>query len=73
MKLFYWYDPSYETSDDKILSSSSILTWRDVEMKLPWGIIFLLGGGLALAEGFNVSGLAHLIGDQVFEYPDKTL
>ena len=72
MKLLYWYDPSYENSDNKILSSPSILTWREVETKLPWGIIFLLGGGLALAEGFKVSGLAHLIGDQVFEYSDKT-
>ena len=73
MKLLYWYDPSYKNSDDRILSSPSILTWREVETKLPWGIIFLLGGGLALAEGFKVSGLAHAISDQVFEYPDKVL
>jgi sodium-dependent dicarboxylate transporter 2/3/5 len=26
--------------------------------KLPWGVLILFGGGLALAEGFQVSGLA---------------
>jgi len=41
-----------------------ILTW-DEAVKLPWGILLLFGGGLALAEGFKSSGLAVWIGSQM--------
>ncbi|WPJ95088.1 DASS family sodium-coupled anion symporter [Coraliomargarita algicola] len=33
--------------------------------KLPWGVLILFGGGLALAEGFQVSGLASFIVGQI--------
>ena len=39
----------------------ALLRWEDT-MKLPWGIILLFGGGMALAEGFESSGLAEWIG-----------
>lgn len=32
---------------------------------LPWGILLLFGGGLALAGGFSASGLARIIGEGV--------
>lgn len=38
-----------------------LLNWEDAN-KLPWGIVLLFGGGLALAEGFESSGLAQWIG-----------
>ncbi len=41
----------------------SLLDWEDTRA-LPWGIILLFGGGMALAEGFNLSGLAVWIGSQ---------
>lgn len=41
----------------------SLLVWEDTS-KLPWGIILLFGGGMALAEGFKSSGLAGWIGSQ---------
>ncbi len=41
-----------------------LLRWEDA-VKLPWGIILLFGGGLALAAGFKASGLAEWIGGQV--------
>lgn len=41
-----------------------LLTWEDA-VKLPWGILFLFGGGLALAAGFTSSGLAEWIGQQM--------
>jgi len=41
-----------------------ILTWEEA-VKLPWGILLLFGGGLALAEGFKTSGLAVWIGSQM--------
>ncbi len=31
-------------------TSPSLIDWKLVETKLPWGIIFLLGGGLALSD-----------------------
>ena len=44
-------------------TSQSLLAWKDT-VKLPWGIILLFGGGMALAEGFRSSGLAEWIGAQ---------
>ena len=34
-----------------------LLEWKDA-VKLPWGILVLFGGGIAIAEGFQASGLA---------------
>lgn len=42
----------------------ALITW-DEAVKLPWGILLLFGGGLALAEGFQSSGLAVFIGEQM--------
>ena len=39
-----------------------ILKWEDTH-KLPWGILVLFGGGLALASGLNEAGCIDLIGD----------
>ena len=41
-----------------------ILSWEDT-VKLPWGILLLFGGGMALAKGFDSSGLAVWIGNQL--------
>jgi sodium-dependent dicarboxylate transporter 2/3/5 len=41
-----------------------ILVWEDA-IKLPWGIILLFGGGMALAEAFESSGLAVWIGGRM--------
>lgn len=41
-----------------------IIDWESA-VKLPWGILLLFGGGLALAEGFKSSGLALWIGSQI--------
>ena len=37
------------------------MSWEDA-VKLPWGIVLLFGGGMALALGFETSGLAIWIG-----------
>lgn len=42
---------------------NALLSWNDTE-KLPWGIIILFGGGMALAKGFESTGLALWIGQQ---------
>lgn len=38
-----------------------ILDWKTAE-QIPWGVLILFGGGLALAEGFKVTGLADWLG-----------
>ena len=45
-------------------SKQPFLTWEEA-VKLPWGILLLFGGGLAIAEGFKTSGLAEWIGLQM--------
>ncbi|MGY6743670.1 MAG: SLC13 family permease [Cecembia sp.] len=42
---------------------TKLLDWKTAE-KIPWGILLLFGGGLSLAEGFKVTGLAAWIGNQ---------
>ena len=41
-----------------------LITWEDA-VKLPWGIILLFGGGMALAAGFQITGLASWLGTQM--------
>jgi sodium-dependent dicarboxylate transporter 2/3/5 len=41
-----------------------IIAWEDT-VKLPWGILLLFGGGMALALGFDSSGLALWLGEQM--------
>jgi len=41
-----------------------LLSWQDA-VKLPWGVLLLFGGGIALAVGFQSSGLAQWIGTQL--------
>jgi solute carrier family 13 (sodium-dependent dicarboxylate transporter), member 2/3/5 len=41
-----------------------LLDWQ-AAVKIPWGIILLFGGGLALAEGFKSSGLAEWLAQQL--------
>lgn len=41
-----------------------ILQWNDSK-KIPWGILLLFGGGLAIAAGFVESGLSSWIGEQL--------
>ena len=49
---------------DQPKTLKGILTWEDAG-KLPWGIILLFGGGLALADAFESSGLARWIGESL--------
>lgn len=45
-------------------NTERIMNWSDA-VKLPWGILLLFGGGLALAQGFESSGLAIWLGAQL--------
>ncbi len=41
-----------------------IIKWEEA-VKMPWGILLLFGAGMALASGFQASGLAEWIGSQL--------
>ncbi|EOA9701750.1 DASS family sodium-coupled anion symporter [Staphylococcus aureus] len=41
-----------------------IIDW-EVAKELPWGVLILFGGGLALAKGISESGLAKWLGEQL--------
>lgn len=42
------------------------MNWEDA-VKLPWGILLLFGGGLAIAQGFQSSGLATWIAQNMVQ------
>jgi sodium-dependent dicarboxylate transporter 2/3/5 len=42
----------------------STVMGADVLTKLPWNIVLLFGGGFALAQGFQVSGLSEFLGNK---------
>ncbi|XP_045453888.1 protein I'm not dead yet [Melitaea cinxia] len=42
--------------------SPGVVTWNILKEKIPWGLLFLLGGGFALAEGSKATGLSAMIG-----------
>lgn len=45
--------------------SPGLITWKFINQKVPWSLIFLLGGGFALAEGGKASGMSKLIGSSL--------
>ena len=45
-------------------TKTKILDWKTAE-KIPWGVLILFGGGLALAEGFKETGLAEYLGQKL--------
>ncbi|XP_064082052.1 Na(+)/citrate cotransporter-like isoform X5 [Macrobrachium nipponense] len=48
--------------------SPACMNWQVVHEKIPWGVVLLLGGGFAMAEGANKSGLSAWLGDQLVAF-----
>ncbi len=70
-------DPFFPQIDDTIIGitgalilfmipskSDFILNWEQA-VKIPWGIVLLFGGGMAIASGFQESGLAEWLGSRM--------
>ena len=51
-------EPNNNNSDDKLLNWISAV-------KIPWGVLILIGGGLALANAFTATGLDEWIASQL--------
>ncbi len=43
-------------------SGGSLLSWDRAE-RIPWGLLILFGGGIAIAKAFSATGLSVLLGD----------
>ncbi|NXT76382.1 S13A2 protein, partial [Zapornia atra] len=52
-------------SRSKIRAPPALLDWKVVHQKMPWNIVFLLGGGFALAKGSEESGLSAWLGSKL--------
>lgn len=44
-------------------ASEGLITWDVIETKMPWSLMFLLGGGFAISKGSVASCLAKRIGE----------
>ncbi len=68
--LFLFLCPSGEPANASEHSpvTQRLLDWETAS-RIPWGILIMFGGGIALADGFETTGLSEAIGDQlrVFE------
>ena len=53
-------------------NDEKIMHWEDA-VKLPWGILLLFGGGLAIAAGFQSSGLASWIAENLTQLSEFSL
>ncbi|EZA59521.1 Protein I'm not dead yet, partial [Ooceraea biroi] len=44
-------------------SSEGLMTWKAIETKMPWSLMFLLGGGFAISRGSVASCMARRVGE----------
>lgn len=49
----------------KDIQGLPLLEWKTAQAKLPWGVIILVGGGFALADAAQKSGLSVLLGQKL--------
>lgn len=46
-------------------NSPGLITWKFINARVPWSLVFLLGGGFALAEAGKKSGMSNMIGQSL--------
>ncbi len=65
MVIVFFLMPSGGKDDE----SPRLLQWTDAS-KVPWGLLILFGGGIALSTGFKTSGLTPWLGQQLAPLAD---
>ena len=53
------------TSIGSSTTSPSLIDWRTIHDRFPWGVMILFGGGFVLADASKQSGLSHWVGNQL--------
>lgn len=61
----FFYMCSKDKNKRPTAASPPLVTWKFVQQKMPWGLIFLLGGGFAMAEASKESGMSHMIAQKL--------
>ncbi|KFP84141.1 Solute carrier family 13 member 2, partial [Apaloderma vittatum] len=59
------YQIFLDLGTSRFLAPPALLDWKVVHQKMPWNIVFLLGGGFALAKGSEESGLSVWLGSKL--------
>jgi len=54
--------PFQQDDEKNYIVSKPLMTWKQMISKMGWGVIFLLGGGFAMAGGITSSGLGKFVG-----------
>jgi sodium-dependent dicarboxylate transporter 2/3/5 len=60
--IFFFLIPA---NPKQLKTSPMLLDWKTTQDHVSWGILLLLGGGFAMAEGSEVSGLSQWMGTQL--------
>jgi sodium-dependent dicarboxylate transporter 2/3/5 len=60
--LCIWPCGKQKSGPDGAPAGRFLIDWPTIQRGIPWGVVFLFGGGFALAEGLGSSGLAEWIG-----------
>ena len=51
----------------KSVPIEACLTWTAVQEKVPWGVVILVGGGLAMAKAMEKSNMSAMITEQMLD------
>ncbi|XP_041112237.1 solute carrier family 13 member 1 [Polyodon spathula] len=67
--LFFIFPANMPTSSSSVKKSdlpySTLITWKEFQSCMPWEIALLVGGGFALAQGTEDSGLSAWVGSKL--------
>lgn len=61
----FWSFCTKKIDDRPKKPSPAVMPWAEFSKKMPWGLIFLLGGGFALADAGKSSGMSQYVGEKM--------